>query len=436
MKKILSLTLAIAFSSILSLNNINIGYVKAAVKITPVVSKSKSIAPENQTTLTIKPVNDFRVVRRTDTTVEFKWTQLLDSTNIKIKQSLNNGKTWSDSEIDILNPNSAKITSLKANTLYRFKLAITIGKSVSASNIVVCKTNISKSKDDNKKPIVSVNGNSNGNIANGGYVAQEGDWIYYGDGYNNKIYKVKMDGTNRTKLSDHEGYYINVLNGWVYYVDYSDKHKVCKMKIDGSKKTQLTTDASSQIHVIGDWIYYNNQKGIAKMKTNGSCKTQLNYDSAEYINVVGDWIYYFNDASDISERGIFKIKTDGSDRAELSEDGSSINVAGNWIYYLNKEDNNKLYKMKTDATEKTKLTSYTINIINVVGDWIYYEYDNNNKQAFAKMKTDGTNETDLIYDKGVNVNVLGNWIYYLREFGSRYKIYKMKTDGSGLKNVQ
>ncbi len=58
-----------------------------------------------------------------------------------------------------------------------------------------------------------------------------GDWIYYGnesDGRN--LYKIKTDGSNRTKLNDHPSTYINIVDGWIYYVSNAT---VYKMKLDG-----------------------------------------------------------------------------------------------------------------------------------------------------------------------------------------------------------
>ena len=46
-------------------------------------------------------------------------------------------------------------------------------------------------------------GNSLGNIVNGGIVTQKEDWIYYQNkDFQDRIFKIKTDGSNREKVND------------------------------------------------------------------------------------------------------------------------------------------------------------------------------------------------------------------------------------------
>lgn len=71
-------------------------------------------------------------------------------------------------------------------------------------------------------------------------------FIYNGTTYssdNNKLYKMKTDGTNKTKVCDDVASYINVKSGWIYYFNESDMNdiyyggKLYKIKIDGTERT-------------------------------------------------------------------------------------------------------------------------------------------------------------------------------------------------------
>lgn len=76
----------------------------------------------------------------------------------------------------------------------------------------------------------------------------DGNWIYYSnnpyDGHTamilpldqtkGNIYKITTDGTNRTKLNNEASRLNEVLDGWIYYSDWSDK--LYKMRLDGSNK--------------------------------------------------------------------------------------------------------------------------------------------------------------------------------------------------------
>jgi len=211
-------------------------------------------------------------------------------------------------------------------------------------------------KDSNSNDTTSEIDNTNRNLVNMGIAAREGDWIYYVDGdFTNEdfgLYKVRADGSQRTRISDDAAFNINVVGEWIYYINHT--------------------------YVIEDPITYDGGY-IYKIRTNGDDRTRVSDDIIQgwpenTISVVDGWIYY-----SISEDGIYKIRTDGSDRTKLSnEEGTmSINVVEDWIYYVSYRVNEQphvladIYKIRTDGSNRTRVSDdYTFKI-NVVGDWIY-----------------------------------------------------------------
>ncbi len=66
------------------------------------------------------------------------------------------------------------------------------------------------------------------------------DWIYYvnaDDG--NSLYKVKADGTERTRLNYSESTIIDIIGDWLYYHNDSDRSKVYRVKTDGSENNKV-----------------------------------------------------------------------------------------------------------------------------------------------------------------------------------------------------
>ncbi|OLN31749.1 Basic protein [Desulfosporosinus metallidurans] len=92
-----------------------------------------------------------------------------------------------------------------------------------------------------------------------------------------------------------------------------------KIRTDGTGKTKLNSDQSYDINVVGDWIYYSNVSDnmyLYKIRTDGTGETKLNNDKSQSISVVGDWIYYFTKPSNTS--GIhYKIRTDGTENQQV-----------------------------------------------------------------------------------------------------------------------
>lgn len=274
-------------------------------------------------------------------------------------------------------------------------------------------------------------GNTSGNLANGGLVAQKGDWIYFSNtNASEKLYKMKTDGTGKTKLSDDRSHNINVVGDWVYY---STDKTIYKIKTDGTQKTEIITPVwgiYNTVNVVGDWIYFSDLFSFYKIKADGTQKFSFGIDVNDSI-VEGDWIYYTSGSS-----GLYKMKTDGSGKTQLSDDNCHyINVVGSWIYYSNASVFDYIYKIKTDGTQKIQVNNCISSYVNVVDDWIYYvdESHSGSKSRIYKIKTDGSQETKLNTYISKNLNIAGDWIYYtgytIYDFTER--LYKVKFDGTG-----
>lgn len=325
------------------------------------------------------------------------------------------------------------------------------------------------STDTNDNVTVNIYGNTPGNLSNGGFVAQQGDWIYY-KGLYQDLYKIKTDGSEKTKLTNHRAInQINVVGDWIYYMRFSEPAGLYKVKTDGTESTLLMQQmgmAELATVVKEDWIYGNFSEGgslrLYKIKTDGTEKTILGGENAvTAINVVGDWIYYISSSLEWSEGGpsnlpsppprdlyagdLYRIKIDGTEKTKLSEGNfTSINVVDDWVYFM-MDRGSGIYKMKTDGSEKIKLADdKKVDYINVAGDWIYYISVAEGERGIFKMKTDGTEKTKLtatLTEEGQapGLNIAGEWIYYgdYKDINKNEAgIYKIKTDGTGKTEVE
>lgn len=290
-------------------------------------------------------------------------------------------------------------------------------------------------------------GNTGGNINNNGIVAldQEG-YVYYSnvsDG--EKLYKIGFDGVFNKKISENKAQYLNVSKDYIYYSNYSNGGKLYKSKLDGSNAQLLVDDKAAYITLAGEDIYYSNhsdggklyriKKDASDAKQNHGNPVMVDYESysgevgeVAYINIEGNWIYYINYADGhkpyvINKEGTYrgklsdeyatslqvsgdyvyycsgsgvisKVKKDGTGnvvpiKGRVSEinKGFHINVHDEWIYYSNVEDNNKLYKIKTDGSgERIKLSEDSVGYINIIAGSIYY---NTTKGKLFKVAIDG-----------------------------------------------
>lgn len=278
----------------------------------------------------------------------------------------------------------------------------------------------------------NVYGNTQGNISNFGFVAQQGDWIYYN---NNTLYKIKTDGTGKTEVSKDVPTFINVVGDWIYYIEsLSGTNKMYKVKSDGTERTKLSDDISLYMVVAWDWIYYMNasdQGKLYKMKTDGTSKTKLNNEITLDINVSGGWVYYITQVgSGASE--VHKVRTDGTGLTMIygASNMAFLNVSGDYLYFeTNDADGKKgdLIKVKNDGTNYSTINYDNTAYINVSGDWIYFSNLSDGNKLY-KMKIDGTGTIKINDDDAAFINISDQWIYYATS--SQTDTIKVKIDGT------
>jgi hypothetical protein len=301
----------------------------------------------------------------------------------------------------------------------------------------------------------NVMGNSAGNIANVGFAAIQGDWIYYvndNDGYS--IYKIRTDGTGRVKINDDSSRYLNVVGDWIYYSNIEGDsdlvgiikpdhgYNIYKIRTDGSERIKLNNDLSKYLTVVDDWIYYtqaifNGEKLTAdlyKIRVDGSNPTKLSDDIALDLNVVDDWIYYTNESD--SHR-IYKVRTDGSERTQITYDDDvhfNINVVGEWIYSNSMVRAENLIRIRTDSGEPSgfKGIRYAYDL-NYANGWLYY-YNRDDNNSIYKVRIDGSEIIKVNDDSSWLINIVGDWIYYINS-DEGDKFYRIKTDGSERQKV-
>ncbi|TVY08479.1 DUF5050 domain-containing protein [Paenibacillus cremeus] len=207
-----------------------------------------------------------------------------------------------------------------------------------------------------------------------------------------------------------------------------------------------------QVAVSGDWIYmnptssYDGPNKLVKVNQASGEEIKLSDDNARSINVVGDWVYYT--AADPSKSrllGLYRIKTDGTQRAQVSsEPTSQIWVQGDSIYYIHQSflsvegmtgggyyKMDGLHTMKLDGTGDQSLTSsdYMQQFV-VSGNQVYYisQKTSGESQLYA-MNLDGSGQT-LLQTGATRVFVIDGWVYFTHIFGKQ--LSKMRPDSQAV----
>ena len=268
-------------------------------------------------------------------------------------------------------------------------------------------------------------------------VKVSGNWIYYinsGDGY--KMYRVKTDGSMKTRLSEDRIQGYTVSGDWIFYSNWDDVSSIYKMKTDGSLRTKICSESAVFDLIAADgWIYFmniNDNFKIYKVKPDGAEKTKICDDKPGIkFRISGDWIYYSNSQDGYK---MYKIRKDGSMRTKVNEDWSfDFEVSGDWVYYtVNDNGLFKPYKIGVNGSLRTKLSDDSIESMTVDNDWIYF--GDRKDGAFKKAKTDWSAKLKLSPFTPCFINIVGDTAYFAN-VSDGWKVYKMKT-GGGIPEIQ
>lgn len=268
-------------------------------------------------------------------------------------------------------------------------------------------------------------GNSCGNIANLGSVAEFDGKLYYQNGEDNyKIYTTSDDG-KPVKLNDVQSYFINVSKDYIVYANADDDYHIYRMKHDGSENTKLNDVQSYYVNLYGDMIYYSNwsdENKIYSMDINGKANGALSNDKAYYVTVDEDKIYYSN-WSDGAK--LYSMDTGGSNKLKLAETGCWYVVPNeDWVYYSQwkkvgseegddsqtSKDDKFLCRVKKDGSVSEVLNELPCGDINVYKDRVYFTNWLENK--IYSMNKDGGDIKKVSDSYGVYLNLAGDRLYF------------------------
>ena len=334
-------------------------------------------------------------------------------------------------------------------------------------------------------------GNTMNNLSNKGYVAKQGEWIYYRNiSDNGCIYKMKEKGSNKVKLTKNLGSYINVVGEWVYYItdegifkvktDGSEEKKIRDIKDDNEllintlpritdsvlmnllkQDLQLLIDGSGKVYVnnlnvIGDKVYYrvsldSHFNGfLIEMNNEGKVKRTLQLDVASWNMAIDEkFIYYWERILSRNKGPAYKMCLDGSAKTELIKKNensayeleriSGITFNGTDIYF-NSIESPKTLCLKQD--KNGNITKFNVfnedekgvaDPMNAENGFIYYS----SIGGVFKIKNDGSNRVKL-YDKATNnIFIAGEWMYFTErdDAGKEQKLCRMKLDGTNQEDV-
>ncbi len=275
-----------------------------------------------------------------------------------------------------------------------------------------------KSKEDQEVPIIVKEVNQEFGDTLSTQIMDLSEWFVFGNpDDNNKLYKIKSNGTELTKLSDSKYEGLRPLTNWIYYIDRQELNnsgRLCRVQYDGTNQQTMTSERVEGFCVTENYVFYILDNNIYRIQLDGSSKMKLISDNDKIYTLMHyeDYIYYN------TNNGIYKIHTNGQDHTCII-DGYYYQFAlsGNKIFYHNDAI---LYADLEGAGERELLTDYLSDMV-VEDNMLYYSKGN----YLYKMAI-GSQATEKLYVGGTakNYTIDKDWLYFYCE----QRIVKAKKD--------
>lgn len=222
----------------------------------------------------------------------------------------------------------------------------------------------------------------NVDLIRAGFLAQYDDIVYfinYED--NGKLYSIKANGQNYSRVLNEKGHFLSIVNGWVYYTgDFMDGYKLYRIRMDGSEKVLVSREDFRYSCIYGSLVYY---------------------------------VHTINTADEMDKTELFKMNLDGTGNTKIAESVLSPIVEDDTIYYINPDDDKKIYCMGLDGLNKKKLCDYNTSSMVLSDAWIYFVGIDNSSSLF-RIRKDGMlleKIADIPEDSSL-LNVYDNYIYF------------------------
>ncbi|MDP2814932.1 MAG: DUF5050 domain-containing protein [Erysipelotrichaceae bacterium] len=281
------------------------------------------------------------------------------------------------------------------------------------------------------------------------------DWVYFNKASDQeKLYRVKVDGSDEMKVNDIRAFALNEHNGRLYFSDLTHNYRLSSAKPDGTDIKVLSNDMTTDLLFFDGWLYYlNHSDGGREYRLKGqdiekvisvpkatplasneseimiAGSTNSNRMSGGFFTKLDNNLIFVGKS--VEMKGIYKrnLSDPEAPPEQISIDQArNLNVWKEWIYYINESDYSGIYRMKSDGSDTQIVLDQSVGNLIIVGNWMYFLNYNENQRIY-KAKIDGSELTSISETEGIFAFSLDEeWLVYAN--GQGQTMVKVKLDGS------
>lgn len=278
--------------------------------------------------------------------------------------------------------------------------------------------------------IAGTAGNTGGNLCAGGTVVADEEFVV--SSFGTDVVKSGPEGEDKVVLAEGDSaLYLNLTeDGWIYYVNTSDNYNVYRIDMDGENRTRISEDTARFLNVAGDRMFYTSEEDDMKLvtgKTDGTEKKVL--EEKPCVNVVWSegWIYYLT----LEDGQLWRTNADGSKKQQVTEEKVvQFDVEGEEIYFVAAEGDSRRIMKTTAGKTPEELLAADCSKLNVKDGLIYFQ--TGDAEGIRVLNPEDSSVEVLSETDSMAVQITGERIYYREKDGTK-AVCSMKTDGTNEK---
>lgn len=292
-----------------------------------------------------------------------------------------------------------------------------------------------------------VNGNTAGNLYNGGYFCEWNGTIFFSNPNDSgKLYSMDSNGGNLKKIVDDVPTYINVDEDYIYYarsnssdnLDFSfgtvNQNALVRIDHKGNKVLVLDDEPSIYAALLGNYIYYihyeqEEASTLYKVRIDGEEREKVMSDPVFTCSTDGQYFYYNGMYTD---GDIHKYDT-ATNSTSVVYEGNCYKpiVTENDVYYIDGDNNYALVHTNLTYGNPTYVTTDSVDAYNVYGSYIYYQRYDKDGSALCMIKNDGTDFRVIEEGDFCDIHVTSHYIFF-REYHSGSMYYALRSDPTNI----
>lgn len=290
-----------------------------------------------------------------------------------------------------------------------------------------------------------VNGNTAGNLYNGGAFCEFNGTIYFSNPSDKfQLYSMNTDGSNLKKLANDIPTYINADENYVYYIrnnpgdnlDFTyvafNRNALVRINHDGSNSLILDTEPSMYGALLGNYIYYlhystDDASTLYKVRIDGEEQKQV-MDQAVFTCSADNQFFYYNGMD--ADGNIHRFDTI-SDTTVTVYEGNCFRpiITGNDVYYIDGNTDYSIIHTNLEYDNPTFITRDSVESYNVYGSYIYYQRFDKDGSALCMIKNDGTEFQVIQEGDYCDIHVTSEYVFF-RDYHTREFFYFPRNNPS------